>query len=1039
MRKHFLILMLLTLLPMATWAIDISGYHVTIQKNSFVYGQDIEAIGTGLDFKVYATNVVDPVSPTQYTVRYYQGSTLLTAKPKNVGTYTVKAIGSEGEETAEYATFTITPKALSYTLKAENYDNFAAVYRQDAIDKQIEAADIVLTGAEYGESVTDLFTIANDAAWSYTGTDANYNSDGSAALVGGATYAVTLSGITEKAAAANYTITYTTNYMKIKQAVIDFSQAAVFIPSNGTNPVVVTPEYTYDGKAKTPAYTIKYVYGTGDTDFETLAAGTDFNVTYAKNGTGFVSAILADETYNYEASAATKDDAAKPNFVVTATAANAKLGEFVINKRNLTIQLAKAEKPYDGLEGDLTKIGVTYPGLALTDVASAKDLFNGAITVAFDDEAANHKDVKEYDIKVTVSTTTGNGAVLNNYRYDVTATSCKGKFYEIKARKVTVKAKKQIVTYTGSAIATDATSATRADAGNKIWLKVVKDVTGDVPVDGTVIIEDATYDTTDPTKLISTTGVLNGDDVTGIITLTKDAEQTINAQGTYEDAIIVGQTAAVSNYEIVEDKSGEYGDVLVDFATYTVTVDWTTKTYGEAVTQADFKYIPAGTLKGTQVYDLYEEDANSNLVQVPTDKWSKLDAKTYVVRMRHDATMAPDNYKLVEGESYIDGYLIIEKADLTITPQAQIIGKNADKTALRDLVTIAGLVAGDEGKIAYELDFNIGDAEGKIPAANTETTAGVTKVITAGTYAKGIKVTAPATAEDKMNKNYNINVDATASLVVTDAAYRPVITIDVDGDVPAQLAANDNASNVDVKISFDNRTRAYKTGDTEYGWTAEKWNTLVLPFDITVADLSKALGYAIVNVINPDKTVIDGENSKVYGKLTMKGGNGSNDVLAANKPFMVKTAQNITGYVTFENVTIKAPASVADCTVDAGKGVKFIGTYAEKTVSATDDGKIWFMEGDEAEWATIYAGSTSTWTLVPFEGYVDLNEAAGARGITFVLEELDGSTTAITSVNADAKNSKFAEGVYTLNGVKLQSMPTEKGVYILNGKKFVVK
>jgi hypothetical protein len=32
-----------------------------------------------------------------------------------------------------------------------------------------------------------------------------------------------------------------------------------------------------------------------------------------------------------------------------------------------------------------------------------------------------------------------------------------------------------------------------------------------------------------------------------------------------------------------------------------------------------------------------------------------------------------------------------------------------------------------------------------------------------------------------------------------------------------------------------------------------------------------------------------------------------------------------------------------------------------------------------------------------------------------------------------------AEGWYTVNGIKLQSAPTEKGVYINNGKKVVVK
>ena len=55
------------------------------------------------------------------------------------------------------------------------------------------------------------------------------------------------------------------------------------------------------------------------------------------------------------------------------------------------------------------------------------------------------------------------------------------------------------------------------------------------------------------------------------------------------------------------------------------------------------------------------------------------------------------------------------------------------------------------------------------------------------------------------------------------------------------------------------------------------------------------------------------------------------------------------------------------------------------------------------------------------------------------MEEADGSTTAIRSINADEINSKNAEGIYNLNGVKLNSVPSQKGVYIQNGKKIVVK
>ena len=56
-----------------------------------------------------------------------------------------------------------------------------------------------------------------------------------------------------------------------------------------------------------------------------------------------------------------------------------------------------------------------------------------------------------------------------------------------------------------------------------------------------------------------------------------------------------------------------------------------------------------------------------------------------------------------------------------------------------------------------------------------------------------------------------------------------------------------------------------------------------------------------------------------------------------------------------------------------------------------------------------------------------------------LIEEPDGNTTAIKALNVDTMTSYSVDGWYTLNGVKLQGMPTEKGIYINNGKKVVIK
>lgn len=295
--------------------------------------------------------------------------------------------------------------------------------------------------------------------------------------------------------------------------------------------------------------------------------------------------------------------------------------------------------------------------------------------------------------------------------------------------------------------------------------------------------------------------------------------------------------------------------------------------------------------------------------------------------------------------------------------------------------------------------------------------------------------------------NYELDEENSVWGTLTINAAAELALDDSKDDNLTKIAAFDG-QDVNVSIKFSQRNAQDFFG---YGqWKAENWTTLVLPFDISVADLSKAFGYAIVNVINPERTVVSGTSSEFYGKLTMKGGNGGeeNGVLAANKPILIKLADNIADLnegsfvVDFGQQTIVAPEGM---TVDAGEGARFVGTYEAKAIgkdTENNDGSIWFMLGDYSKWAFINAGSTSaSWTIVPFAAYIDMSAIPEeARNMTFFFEEIDGSTTAIRSIDVDDINQKLSpEGWYNLNGVKLQGAPTQKGVYIKDGKKFVIK
>ena len=304
------------------------------------------------------------------------------------------------------------------------------------------------------------------------------------------------------------------------------------------------------------------------------------------------------------------------------------------------------------------------------------------------------------------------------------------------------------------------------------------------------------------------------------------------------------------------------------------------------------------------------------------------------------------------------------------------------------------------------------------------------------------------TAAENANYNIIVNSDGTNTkygvLTVTGAPTLALSTADTD---LADKLASYNGKSMPVTIDFTNRNNEInyisnpKTGE-KYGtsWKAEEWNTLVLPFDISVADLSQVLGYAIVNVIDPDGVKLENDKPVFKFKLTMTGGNGGDGVLKANRPFTVKTAANVTGVKNFGSQKIVAPT--AEDVVDAGRGCKFVGTYTTKTINSESEGKLRFLPGDYTNWLSVGSSSSNKYDVVPFAAYIDMTNLTPeqAAHAMFIFEELDGSTTAIKSIEADEiGGKKSAEGWYTINGVKLQNAPVEKGVYIKDGKKVVIK
>ena len=80
---------------------------------------------------------------------------------------------------------------------------------------------------------------------------------------------------------------------------------------------------------------------------------------------------------------------------------------------------------------------------------------------------------------------------------------------------------------------------------------------------------------------------------------------------------------------------------------------------------------------------------------------------------------------------------------------------------------------------------------------------------------------------------------------------------------------------------------------------------------------------------------------------------------------------------------------------------------------------------------------TATGNMKGFRGYFVMHDAP-ANANAFVMNFSDGETTGIQPIRME-NGTTPAEGIYDLSGRRIQGQPTQKGVYIQNGKKVVIK
>ena len=125
--------------------------------------------------------------------------------------------------------------------------------------------------------------------------------------------------------------------------------------------------------------------------------------------------------------------------------------------------------------------------------------------------------------------------------------------------------------------------------------------------------------------------------------------------------------------------------------------------------------------------------------------------------------------------------------------------------------------------------------------------------------------------------------------------------------------------------------------------------------------------------------------------------------------------------------------TAASATPTATDDVNFVPTLGKTEVTGSAD-EILFLGPNN----TLFNPSAESSYMKGFRAYFQLNSASEAAPRAFVLDLGDDQATGIISLTLDP-SPKGKGGIYTLDGRRINGEPTQKGVYIKNGKKVIIK
>ena len=222
-------------------------------------------------------------------------------------------------------------------------------------------------------------------------------------------------------------------------------------------------------------------------------------------------------------------------------------------------------------------------------------------------------------------------------------------------------------------------------------------------------------------------------------------------------------------------------------------------------------------------------------------------------------------------------------------------------------------------------------------------------------------------------------------------------------------------------VMLDGRT-LYKDG---------KWNTLCLPFNVTVG--SDVMAGATAMTLNGETS---GFNTST-GELTLNFTSvTSGSTIAAGTPFIAKwTGSNLTDPV-FCGVTVSSTTAGSVTSTDGY--VTFVGTYKPEPIFA-DPAINLYLGADN----TLYYPTATDFKVNSFRAYFELGNGLTCGTHTSQVRAFSlsfGDENDATGIRSMDNGQWIMNNCwYDISGRKLLGKPTQRGIYIYNGNKVVIK